>query len=194
MSGSELAPFVAATIRDKVVAEMSQEIERLRADLEKVKLAAVRSAAFSNVITITGKGGTPIYARGSLNDSVDRFGNTSVSRLTNSDSDDSLEMCPVREIENAEIRKGGEFLFVLQDYGVRYCTLGGADGERYGRFLYSFKCEDRDHQLVLVQVGVTNYGPIPEALATNGSEQSPQLCQNEDIAEVKFFTTLVSVL
>ena len=48
---SDLAPFVAATLRDKVIIDQQEEINRLRKQLR-----------IERTITITGPGGSPIFA------------------------------------------------------------------------------------------------------------------------------------
>ena len=52
-----MAPFVAAALRDKVVAEQLEEIEQLRAELRKARKVA-----------ISGPQGTPVYAEGQIED------------------------------------------------------------------------------------------------------------------------------
>ena len=54
MSGSDLAPFVAAVLKDRTVAEMIQEIDKLKS----------RQTEYENerlLVQITGTNGTPIH-------------------------------------------------------------------------------------------------------------------------------------
>lgn len=60
MSMSDLAPLVAAALRDQVVADLQKENEDLRS-----KLALARRGLLSvdEAVTITGVGGSPVYAK-----------------------------------------------------------------------------------------------------------------------------------
>lgn len=51
---SDLAPFVAATLHDKVLQELQEEVQRLKQETEPWS------------IHVTGKGGSPVYATGKL--------------------------------------------------------------------------------------------------------------------------------
>jgi hypothetical protein len=56
---SDLAPFVAATIRDKVVDDLMKEVDSLKLQLSKTQ-----------EIEVTGPNGTPVYATGMLDQGV----------------------------------------------------------------------------------------------------------------------------
>jgi hypothetical protein len=58
---SDLAPFVAAALRDKVVAELYEEIQELRSELQGQRQQ-------SQCVAITGPMGSPIYAQANFRD------------------------------------------------------------------------------------------------------------------------------
>ena len=53
---SDLAPFVAATLRDKVIADLQSEIEQLKAQSQ-------RERDRSQTVEITGPRGNPVYCQ-----------------------------------------------------------------------------------------------------------------------------------
>ena len=64
---SDLATLVAATIRDKVVADQQEEIKRLEHQIATLKRQ-------SRTVAITGPNGVPIYARGELDKDGEQVG------------------------------------------------------------------------------------------------------------------------
>ena len=63
---SDLAAFVAATIESKVVEDLKEENDRLRAEIDKTRASALQSVKGRGRIEFTGQGGEPLYAHGSL--------------------------------------------------------------------------------------------------------------------------------
>ena len=70
---SDLAAFVAATIESKVVADLKEEnekqkaeIEQLREKVEETRNAALNAARKGGSVEITGDGGSPVYAYGMI--------------------------------------------------------------------------------------------------------------------------------
>lgn len=59
---SDLAPFVAATLRDKVVKDQQEEINRLKRKIDQIE----REKKLSRMVMVTGPEGTPVYSSGDL--------------------------------------------------------------------------------------------------------------------------------
>ena len=91
---SDLAPFVAACIRDKVVLDLLEENERLRAVIEKYEC---------NAVEVTGASGFPVYSSGQFN------GDASYelcSEMWHVSLDQKVG-CKLDELLNVAIRKSG---------------------------------------------------------------------------------------
>lgn len=110
---SDLAPFVAAVLRDKVVVDLQEE---LRVKTEKIQ----KLESELRVIRVTGRGGFPIYAERHYQHAtedpqdVDEW----FLRLQNSTGDyvnTNLPSCPVQQIDSCELHIGGKEMIVLGD-------------------------------------------------------------------------------
>lgn len=182
MSVQELAPFVATVLRDRVVDDLRAQNASLQRQLEASK-RDILSAALSDEITITGPGGTPIYARGNLGgEETARYpwdGGTTAYTMVFANLDPS--QCPVRDIENAEIRRGGVLLlkFGQRDEAEDTSMLAGSHHEMMYRF-YS----NPNFGGAIVTPMVT-CGPIPLNKRMR-RERSLVSYSNDELAEVKF--------
>ena len=67
----ELAAFVAATIRDKVVEEQQDEIGRLQRENKRLRLEVEH---LSRTVSVTGPNGVPVYAQGELDEDGEQIG------------------------------------------------------------------------------------------------------------------------
>jgi hypothetical protein len=92
---SDLAPFVAAVIRDKVVTEQQCEIKSLRFLLEKERKSSRR-------VSITGPRGKPIFAESQFDD-----GNFDYSPELWKVEFSNSRMCSLTELRDMEVRIGG---------------------------------------------------------------------------------------
>lgn len=184
---SDLAPFVAATIRDKVVLEQQEEIEALRAERDEA-----RNKLAKELVTVTSPDGTHIYAQGSLATRTvtsDGDGGTcNAVEFIDNTSNLTFAKCQVREIENAVIQIRGQILCRIGDYSNMDCISGEEDEDT--SILYMFDNLDPQNE-ALRHLGpkmnvVVDYGPVPEEYQTANIGQSPNNHENEDIEHVKF--------
>lgn len=92
---SDLAPFVAATLRDKVVSEMEEEIKQLREKVRKLK-----------TVSITGPLGTPVYAEVQFDQDGRTANNPNLWEVDFSEANNRAS-CPLARLKEVEIRIGG---------------------------------------------------------------------------------------
>ena len=69
---SDLTAIVAESVESyaRTCANAKEENERLQAEIEATRLAALSVARYSGTINITGQGGLPVYACGYFQDAV----------------------------------------------------------------------------------------------------------------------------
>ncbi|KAL9188621.1 hypothetical protein ACHAXT_006999 [Thalassiosira profunda] len=113
---SDLAPFVAAAIESKVVADLKEENDKLRADANMVRDTALRLAReVGGFVEITGDGGAPVYAR-SLIDAAELDENAfGVSCFVLGLRNDRIAVCAAGNTLSAEIRVNGVVVAKLRD-------------------------------------------------------------------------------
>jgi len=111
---SDLAPFVAACIRDKVVLDLLEENERLRAVIEKYEY---------NAVEVTGSAGFPVYSSGQFNVDASYEESDEMWHI----SLDQKSGCKLDELLNVEIRKSGAVakLLDLEECGGFVDTFSG---------------------------------------------------------------------
>ena len=98
---SDLASFVAATIRDKVVMEQIEEIQALRAEL-----AAERRK--SRMVSITGPRGAPVYAQAQFEEGdFDQSPELWKVEFKQDQHPNCQRTCTLAELPDLEIRIGG---------------------------------------------------------------------------------------
>mmetsp|Transcript_24081 Transcript_24081/g.37382 ORF Transcript_24081/g.37382 Transcript_24081/m.37382 type:complete len:202 (-) Transcript_24081:162-767(-) len=121
---SDLTAIVAESVESyaRSCANAKEENERLQAELEATRRAALSVARYSGTINITGQGGLPVYACGHfLQDAV-----FNGSGFEPSDSEGNpvykfginlrnLVECPINDVENAEIRVNGVKIALVGD-------------------------------------------------------------------------------
>lgn len=97
---SDLAPFVAATLRDKVVADMQEELRELNARLDA-----------SQLVQVTGPEGHPIYARSLFSkgnyDNNPELWKVEFPTVATKDSASQNLQCTLSNLPEIEIRIGG---------------------------------------------------------------------------------------
>ncbi len=90
---SDLAPFVAAALRDKVIYELLEENKKLR-----------ERARFGMTVEVTGPEGQPVYARGQFDENGEVHENPNLWRVR---LPEQLHPCPLKDLKNIEIWIGG---------------------------------------------------------------------------------------
>ena len=168
---SDLAPFVAALLRDDVVDDLKAENDNLRSENAKTRAFVLESTKTGGCLQITGQGGSPVYAHASLNNARFQFIDTDVHHNTvncfklgltpNSDY-----MCQLSKVCHAELRVNG----------IKVATLGEGDSGNYGwnseyyeADVSGMKCQKQEYVFHhgfpgmhwgRVQVSI-HFGPIP---------------------------------
>ncbi len=92
---TDLAPFVAATIRDKVVLDLMEENKRLRKVIEQY-----------HSVDITGPSGTPLYFQSRLNDHIHFDPSLEIVRYQCGALPEKLK-CQLYHLKDIEIRRAG---------------------------------------------------------------------------------------
>lgn len=116
---SDLAPFVAASIRDKTTVALQDELAKEKNKTKKLEEALDQRD--ERTVRITGPGGAPVYANAHYVERVNNDDENSSPyqvnlHLHNSsghNADTSLPMCPVEDIKKCELRIGGKETWVL---------------------------------------------------------------------------------
>jgi hypothetical protein len=181
---SDLAPFVAATIRDKVVMDQQEEIESLKEDNRR--LQGYKEQLAKELVQITNQDGSLIYAEGSL-----------AKRIVESDEDgelnhflrfgrhlhsNSLAPCNVQDIDNAVVQVGGQRVCRLGDRDVVQCI--SEEGDEDARVTYYFALERPPFRYLGACMNITfDFGPLPEEAEF---PHNPNNHQNEEIEDVRF--------
>jgi len=107
---SDLAPFVAAVLRDRTVEEMKQEIDDLRAELSRTRK-----------VSVTGPFDSPVYAEGQLeNGRLAGLAGPDYPRLWRVDLG-ALAVCSVAAFQGIEVRVGGICVAKFQDNDAYEC-------------------------------------------------------------------------
>ena len=114
---SDLAAFVASTIESRVVADLKEENDQLRAEIDKTRAAALQSARRGGCVEITGQGGSPVYAYGMLHKAELVGFAEGVKYDYYISLVDTGEKCQISKALNAEIRING----------IRVATIGEYD-------------------------------------------------------------------
>eukprot|EP00984_Skeletonema_dohrnii_P028460 scaffold18455_cov161-Skeletonema_dohrnii-CCMP3373.AAC.1 len=111
---SDLTAIVAESVESyaRTCANAKEENERLQAEIEATRLAALSVARYSGTINITGQGGLPVYAYGHFQDAV--F-NGSGSLVPSGDEPSDSDEGPINDVENAEIRVNGVKIALVGD-------------------------------------------------------------------------------
>lgn len=125
---SDLAPFVAATLRDKVVQDLMEEVEAMRKQIRQ-----------SRCVEITGPDGTPVYALAQFEDGG--YGaNSNLWDVIFSEENQALP-CPLSMLEGIEIRLGGVCKAKFTDNSV-FETLLDDDSRDYenGKAAHIYFC------------------------------------------------------
>jgi len=185
---SDIAPFVAAAIRDKVVIDQQQEIQNLQAQLEEA-----RRFRDSVMVTITAPDGT-VYAEGSLaHRNVDNhtWDGICIQRiyLTSSTRDEAnpqLTKYQIQDIDSALIKVGGVPICNLGQYAHMYSET--FIGRRVVCNTYHLEVNAMPFATLLGQfISVAiEFGPLPDGLqAGDAGLWDPSNHVTTDIAQVR---------
>jgi len=97
---SDLAPFVAAALRDKVVADLQDEVKHLREQLEREKRQ-------SQTVAITGPQGSPVYAHAQFRDGKHDYSPELWKVELSTTGQRHSGCCLVEDLAEMEVRIGG---------------------------------------------------------------------------------------
>eukprot|EP00978_Attheya_sp_CCMP212_P026678 scaffold88272_cov57-Attheya_sp.AAC.2 len=155
---SDLAPFVAATIRDKVVDDLMKEVDGLKLQLSKTQ-----------EIEVTGPNGTPVYATGMIDQGEytadgKRWRVDLVERVRVPPSAMDLDVEVPVSVEGDELRDHADLLFLLE--------------KTYPNMCFSFRALEFDAikiKTVLMNLGIKNM----DASVHNEDYCTCPICTNE---------------
>lgn len=185
---SDYASFVAAATQEKAIVDLLDENAKLQGQLRESKL-----------MTITGSGGSPTYAKSFLDDAQveenrppltfigERVKSITLRNSTGESADPSLAMCQIEDVPHAEIRIGGALFHTIGRFTEEF-TIGD-EGDLFDQWVYLyryiFRGADNDEATTQVELTV-EYGPLPERFQQPGASQGPHLHANNEIEEVRF--------
>lgn len=179
---SDLAPFVAAVIRDRTVEELQEELKTKTKQLQDELV--LRD---SQLIRITGPNNFPLYAYRPLecveeeDDGtffVHLFNSTHVSRAIKADT--NLPMCPIQDVTKCELHIGTKEKYLLSEKDYIDCC--GTEGDPERAFVYHFGSE---HEALYDMNLLVVFGNDPDP-DSDGELKYPEDYRNEDISYVQF--------
>ena len=150
---SDLAPFVAAVLKDKTVTDLTRENEELR-EREEERL----------LVEITGRGGTPVYYQTSLKDGKTHpfqsdIWNVCFKQKKNENGEDIV--LPLNLIKNLEIRLGGivvsDMKYLSTDIEGGGCTFSdNEEDSQIGNIYWGYL----DKSISPIQYLLCRVGPV----------------------------------
>ena len=155
---SDLAPFVAAVLKDKTVTDLTRENEELRQREEERLL-----------VEITGRGGTPVHYQASLKDGhphpwlSDRWIVNFEQKEENENGEDVG--LPLNVVGNLEVRLGGIVVSDMKylSYDIDHdegCNFGNNEEDPQIGSIY-FRYRDNSISPIVEYVG-HSVGPVPK--------------------------------
>ena len=157
---SDLAPFVAATLRDKVVHELQEESKR---DREKIR--KLEDDGKDRMVRITGPGGSPVYAENHFQYAVrdedepgfpEKFALELQNSTGETNRNPNLASCPIQSVLDCEIHLGTNKTIRMEERDG-YDAMGSV-GDRDVEFVFWFQKQSDDCNDVFL---VLRYGPNP---------------------------------
>jgi hypothetical protein len=127
---SDLAPFVAAVLRDDVVTKLLSENARLK-EQEKRLTDQLR-----HVVTITGKNGFPVYATGLLSGQDCRLVWASFPKMNQTG-------CKIHLLSQIEISIGGQTFHAQQHTRLKRPMIHTDNGDCYLALIFENKGQER---------------------------------------------------
>lgn len=143
---SDLAPFVAAALRDRNIEELMEENKKFRN--ENKKLQEENRVLKARVIRVTRPGGSPIYAQRHIayaNETEQGFLVLNLHATT-------LPMCPIEDMERCEVHIGGDQTVIrVGDYSSALQRTVPIAPEQSMDYNYSFRetetAEENDEEV-----------------------------------------------
>ena len=185
---SDLAKFVAATLKERVAVDLEEENKQLQKKnerLEAERTKALEYASRNGRVEITGKGGSPVYAHGEMAraEYIDDFP-IRKHELTLTCDDPTL--CPITKVTEAEIRLNGLLVAVLSENDSSD-SLSNV-GDEYIELFYMF--ESGTHGVGGLWGGRTiflhmTFGPVPDPNLIDAFDIDTDF-RDEEIREVRF--------
>ena len=166
---SDLAKFVAATIKEHVAVDLEEENEQLQKKNEKLeaeraaeRTKALEYASRNGTIEITGKGGSPVYARGEMA-RAEYIDVVSARQYELTLICDDPTLCPITKVTEAEIRLNGLLVSVLSEYDTSN-TLSD-EGDEHLQLYFVFEAETHGVGGLWGGRSITlnmTFGPVPD--------------------------------
>ena len=184
---SDLAAFVAATIESKVVEDLKDENDTLRAEISKTRASALQSAKRGGCIEITGEGGSPMYAHGLLHTAEeDDPMQEGVREYELKFTSNTQAMCQISKVLDAEIRVNGIKVSTVGECNSVDSPSGVGDTEQCLIYIFETGCGTHWKGFML---GL-KFGPVPPL---GSFSVYPEDMKDEDIEEVVFEDFLISI-
>ena len=191
---SELAPFVAAALRDKVVEELEKEARKLRQEKTQLMQFAVELSESAGLVTIRSSGGQMIYAYGTKDPEVqydDPFRWFDVEEHVEMRHPQALpaQQCPIEEVGDAELHLAGGLILKLRD-----CDRSMLASFHHGYVTYYYIFEQGQFAPMVDILVKVKFGPVLDwesrglsmYMEDRDVRFNPSSFQNKDIASVVF--------
>ena len=112
---SDFAPFVAAALWDKAMADIIEENNKLRAQLSSARN-----------VEITGSGGHPVYARGQFDEDGSYHGHRDPT-IWRVNFSEQVEPCPISHLKDIEVWVGGTIRANFGEFASYYNIMDHGD-------------------------------------------------------------------
>lgn len=122
---SELAPLVAATLRDAVVDSQAKRIRQLEAEKKQL----VEERATSKLVRLTGPGGSPVYAQGHLVDDEEQMFDTSGSWIVSLAVEGFPELSSWEQVRTVQVQIGSKSTSVFPRVQTGHTRISVRAGE-----------------------------------------------------------------
>ena len=129
---SDLAKFVAAALKERVAVDLEEENEKLDKKVETLETERAKSLEYASrngKIEITGKGGSPVYARGEMV-RAEFFDMTPIREHKLTLICDDPTLCPIKSVMEAEIRLNGMLITPLSE-GIPFDATSRVGDEHF---------------------------------------------------------------
>lgn len=182
---SDLAKFVAATLKERVAVDLEEEnkqLQKKKEELEAERTKALEYASRNGRVEITGKGGSPVYAHGEMaRAEYDAFNEEYELTLICDDP----TLCPITKVAEAEIRLNGILVAVLSEYHESDAL--SSVGDEFFEVFYTFEPGTHgvgglwDGRSIFLHM---TFGPVPNPNLSRFDVETD--FRDEEIREVRF--------